>query len=300
MIYVGISLYLVMAFLAGCVLHVINTSPCPCCDETPNRSILIVILAALLWPAAVFSFLEWSADNARDGSRGHHGRVTGRARTPVLSETGSLRIPKEHRMPLSDTRTYPHITGISGDCGENPAVLAVTAVLNPSPDWPESGRIIVGGPVKSPKLEGPLPDIGGFSMSEDGAIATILTLATAVIDIRRATGRLPSEVRHEGTTRLVASSWLTPKGNLRYDRLEVELGDWNLPTVIELEGNDITWSEIEFLGTGCAELRSKGVLLGRVTREEEDGAPAGGWNQVTHNHWSEIYRLVRSVSTTAR
>lgn len=86
-------------------------------------------------------------------------------------------------------KTYPHVTGLHGDGGENPAVLAVTAILDPSIFYPEEGRIIVGSPTKSPELEGYIPDLGGFSCGVAGAERLVTTLQHAISDVRAATGR---------------------------------------------------------------------------------------------------------------
>jgi len=87
-----------------------------------------------------------------------------------------------------EDKLYPHITGVVGDEGENPGVLAVVAVLDPNPYFPDVGRIIVGSPQESEALPGYLPDLGGFSMGIDGAERLIATLQQAISDIRAATG----------------------------------------------------------------------------------------------------------------
>ncbi len=92
-------------------------------------------------------------------------------------------------MTLRKDKLYPHITGVLGDEGENPGVLAVHAVLDPSEHYPEDGRIIVGSPTQSTALPGYLPDLGGFATGIAGAERLIATLQQAVSDIRAATGR---------------------------------------------------------------------------------------------------------------
>jgi len=88
-----------------------------------------------------------------------------------------------------NSKLYPHITGVRGNCGEDPSVLAVTAVLDPSEHYPDEGRIILGSPTKSDKLEGYIPDLGGFSCGVEAAEQLIATLQQAVSDIRAATGK---------------------------------------------------------------------------------------------------------------
>jgi hypothetical protein len=45
---------------------------------------------------------------------------------------------------MTTIKRYPHITGLIGDEGENAATLAVAAVLDPSPNYPDCARITVG------------------------------------------------------------------------------------------------------------------------------------------------------------
>lgn len=78
------------------------------------------------------------------------------------------------RIDLSDTtkehgRTLVHLLGYHGDGGENESVLALIVDLTPGENFPESGRIFVGTPQKSPLLEGYFPDLGGYSCSPDAA-----------------------------------------------------------------------------------------------------------------------------------
>ena len=87
------------------------------------------------------------------------------------------------------SRLYPHITGVRGNDGEDPSVLAVTAVLDPSEHYPDEGRIILGSPRQSDKLDGYIPNLGGFCCGVEAADALIATLQQAVSDIRQATGK---------------------------------------------------------------------------------------------------------------
>lgn len=92
-------------------------------------------------------------------------------------------------MPDKDSKLYPHVTGVNGNDGEDPSVLVIMAVLDPSPNYPEVGRIIVGSPRKSDKLEGHIPNLGGFCCGVDGAKQLITTLQQAVSDVEAALGR---------------------------------------------------------------------------------------------------------------
>lgn len=79
--------------------------------------------------------------------------------------------------------TY-HLEGIQGDEGENPGVLAITALLNTTPNDPEYTHIILGAPPKSPLMEGYIPDLkGGFSMSVETAQRFIAVLQRAIRDV---------------------------------------------------------------------------------------------------------------------
>lgn len=94
------------------------------------------------------------------------------------------------------TKTYPHVTGIRGDEGESPTALAVTAVLDPSPHYPDEGRIIMGSPTRPDR---PVPDflscVDGCSMSVAAAEDLIDILGRAVSDIRAATSTSKVDVR---------------------------------------------------------------------------------------------------------
>lgn len=92
-------------------------------------------------------------------------------------------------MTTPPTISYPHVTGVFGDQGENEGVLAVMAILDPSPHYPDNGRIIVGSPTETPSIGGYIPDLGGFSMGLAGAERLIAVLQRAVTDIRTATGQ---------------------------------------------------------------------------------------------------------------
>jgi hypothetical protein len=89
---------------------------------------------------------------------------------------------------MSDSKHYPHITGIHGDGGESEGALAVTALLDPGPNLPECARIIVGAPRRTPTIDGYIPDLGGFSCGPDAAERLIATLQEAVRDVRAAIG----------------------------------------------------------------------------------------------------------------
>jgi hypothetical protein len=113
--------------------------------------------------------------------------------------------------PLRTSKLYPHITGVRGNDGEDPGVLAVCAELDPSPYYPEDARIIVGSPQKSDAMPGALPDLGGFSTGIAGALAIIATLQQAIADIRAALRPAESqpqprtgELKDEHLGRLVA------------------------------------------------------------------------------------------------
>jgi hypothetical protein len=95
---------------------------------------------------------------------------------------------------MTRTKAYPHILGVSGDEGESPGVLAVHSVLDPSPDYPDEGRIIVGSPATSPKRPGCLPQLAAFSASIEGAEAICETLQQAISDVRAAAGQRRSGV----------------------------------------------------------------------------------------------------------
>ncbi len=88
-------------------------------------------------------------------------------------------------------KLYPHITGVLGDEGETPGVLAVHAVLDPSPHYPDEGRIIIGSPKASDKLRGELPNLGGCCMSVPAAQRLIATLQCAIRDIQAVTQGAP-------------------------------------------------------------------------------------------------------------
>jgi hypothetical protein len=72
-----------------------------------------------------------------------------RAREQQERETAALLAkatePRGPR-PLRKTKAYPHVTGLYGNEGENPGALAIHAVLDPSPNYPEVGRIM--GPTR--------------------------------------------------------------------------------------------------------------------------------------------------------
>lgn len=82
------------------------------------------------------------------------------------------------------TKRYPHVTGVYGDNGENPSALAITAVLDPSDNYPEAGRIIVGSPTATPGIEGYIPNLGGFNGGPDAIERLAATLNQAARDVR--------------------------------------------------------------------------------------------------------------------
>lgn len=90
------------------------------------------------------------------------------------------------------TKTYPHVTGLYGDNGENPGALAVHAVLDPSPNYPEAGRIIVGSPATTPTIQGYMPNLGGFNGAPDAIERLAATLTEAVRDVREAMTGAPA------------------------------------------------------------------------------------------------------------
>lgn len=90
------------------------------------------------------------------------------------------------------TKRYPHVTGLYGDSGENPGALAIHAVLDPSPNYPESGRIIVGSPATTPTLPGYIPNLGGFNGGPAAIERLAWTLLEATRDARAAMGEQPA------------------------------------------------------------------------------------------------------------
>lgn len=87
---------------------------------------------------------------------------------------------------MTKTKCYPHVLGVCGDSGENPGALAVHAVLDPSQNWPEQGRIIVGSPASTPSIPGYIPDLGGFCGSVEAIERLAATLLEAARDVRGA------------------------------------------------------------------------------------------------------------------
>jgi hypothetical protein len=88
---------------------------------------------------------------------------------------------------MMNARRYEHVTGLYGDSGENAGALAVHAVLDPSPNYPEDGRIIVGSPASTPTIPGYIPNLGGFNGGPDAIERLASTLQQAVHDVRAAT-----------------------------------------------------------------------------------------------------------------
>lgn len=92
---------------------------------------------------------------------------------------------------LTTRSTHVHLRGYHGDGGENEGVLSISATLNESAHYPESGRIIVGSPRTSLLIEGYIPDLGGFSCGPDAAdrLADELHAAAAAVRAAMAAGR---------------------------------------------------------------------------------------------------------------
>lgn len=93
---------------------------------------------------------------------------------------------------MSKTKCYPHVTGIYGDQGENPSALAIHAVLDPSPNYPENGRIIVGSPATTPTIPGYIPNLGGFNGGPAAIERLASTLLEAARDVRAAMEPAPA------------------------------------------------------------------------------------------------------------
>lgn len=94
------------------------------------------------------------------------------------------------------TKTYPHVTGVRGDEGESPTALAVTAILDPSPEWPEEARIVLGSPTTPDRqVPGFVSCVNGGSMSVAAAENLIDVLGRAVSDIRAATNTTRVDVK---------------------------------------------------------------------------------------------------------
>ena len=83
-------------------------------------------------------------------------------------------------------RTNTHIRGFYGDGGENESVLSISAVTNGSSCFPETGRIFVGTPQKSPLMEGYFPELGAFSCSVEAMKRFIKVAQKAVDDVEAA------------------------------------------------------------------------------------------------------------------
>jgi hypothetical protein len=82
-------------------------------------------------------------------------------------------------------KLYPHITGLRGDEGENAATLAIAAVLDPSPHYPDAGRIIVGSPETSEA------ELGGWCSGPEAAVQLAETLLEAAADVDAALDAIP-------------------------------------------------------------------------------------------------------------
>jgi len=91
--------------------------------------------------------------------------------------------------------TY-HVGGIVRDEGENAGVLAVTANTDPSPNFPESVRIVIGAPKRSPLMAGRIPKIDTFAMSVETAEQWVATVQQAIRDVRAAKTIQPPKGGH--------------------------------------------------------------------------------------------------------
>lgn len=110
-----------------------------------------------------------------------------------MTDDRPKRIDLTYRTPAgrSGHHANTHLRGYYGDDGENEGVLAIRTELDEGPMYPETGRIIVGSPSKSPLIEGYIPRLGGFSCSPDAAdrLADELKAAAAAARAAIARGR---------------------------------------------------------------------------------------------------------------
>lgn len=97
------------------------------------------------------------------------------------------------------TKSYTPIDDLRGNEGEDPATLAVAAILDTSPNYPANARIVAGSSQDSES------DIGGFSCGPVGAAKIAATLIDAAIDVEVALGRDPRDLR---TARRFLADWL--------------------------------------------------------------------------------------------
>ncbi len=88
-------------------------------------------------------------------------------------------------------------------------MLSVTAHLSPGENFPESGRIFVGTPQKSPLLEGYFPDLGAFSCSPDAGDRLAAEIIAAGALARAAMGAPAAQ--QEDAARIPVL-WFTRKG----------------------------------------------------------------------------------------
>lgn len=86
----------------------------------------------------------------------------------------------------ADRSTCTHIRGFYGDEGENESVLCVIAHHRESPMYPESGRIFVGTPQRSPLMEGYFPELGSFSCSVETMKRFVRVAQKAIDDVEAA------------------------------------------------------------------------------------------------------------------
>jgi hypothetical protein len=160
---------------------------------------------------------------------------------------------------MTTTKLYPHVTGIRGNAGEDPTVLAVTAVLDPSENYPESGRIIIGSPKKSDKLEGYIPRTGGFCCGVEGALRLIATLQCAVAEVLSATGR---GVGHIGVNMREAARSVLEKYEATEDRaLLTEIPEYLLARAVTM---DIATELVKVASSPEASAVGAGISAGQV------------------------------------
>jgi hypothetical protein len=92
-------------------------------------------------------------------------------------------------MSIAPHKLYPPVVGLRGDGGENEATLVAIAVLDPSPNYPDCGRIIVGSPTMC--VAAGEADIGGWSASPESAVRVAETLLAAAADVDAALDAVP-------------------------------------------------------------------------------------------------------------
>lgn len=105
----------------------------------------------------------------------------------------------DYGMHMANTKTYSLISGLRGNEGEDPATLAVAAVIDASPNYPDCARIIAGSSRNSES------DIGGFSCGPVGAVKVAAVLIDAAMDVEEALGRPVDPLKR---ARLALADWL--------------------------------------------------------------------------------------------